>query len=626
MRFKLNTKSRLMLAATLSGRKVTSSWFDSLTPEMQLQFVQENPDSKYAQQFKANTKSDGVDNGSVMSIEQEQPKDRPPVETDPSQSNGPMPSAPTKDDPSTPVIPAKPQSEVTKQLVMRLGNKISVLPQREQQFFMNGGIDPGSPDRQKLASFVKARKDQILESLRGIGSAWDTSATVLNKMCTGQELDDNDRQTIKVLAQDFGVLVGGLSQSGGLPYSLAHAVQNMGVQILREAALKAYVQSTLPVPSTTAPADTTVPATKPQVATAGFWTEVAADPPPFVKDKEEKPEDDKSKDGDTAPADSGDDGASNADPSATDENTVGDDDQGTAPGDEPQPDAPSDNAVPVEDDGVPHVQKLSSRDAPPPPKKDDKPAPNVPVQEEKPTTPFDQQKTETPVDPETNPKDTPQADPEADPNANPVDQKTPPEADPSAEQVPDQPPAEQPAEQPQEAPSEQPADQPQAEDQAQDPAADPTQAPAQEQAPAEQPAPTEDQPSQEQPAPTQENQTDLPMQEVPVGQPVDTGPGTEFKGPNSDVPNNQAIEVSPDGSPSTLPNNDNEQFMSVVIDKYADYIERGDFPESVWERVAMDSMARHEQDDFKILSFVSKPLKLGIASRLQLARTLKLLK
>jgi hypothetical protein len=261
--------SGIQFAAAQRLREHAASWWDSLSREHQEEYVKEHPDSKYAQQYKAAQNDQGVKKeqapqapGTKPAPSVESPKNAPPslpetpsapksvvppaapgAATPAGQATPPPPAVPAAPGAAAPVVPAaqpvKPVGALTQRLLARLGAKLQSMPPKEQEFYTSGGTEANSPARSKLGGFVKARTGEILAHLKNTGMEWKTATTSIKKMVSGQPLSAHERGAIKSVAQDIAVTIAGMALTGGLAHGLGLAVSHMSLHILRESALKA---------------------------------------------------------------------------------------------------------------------------------------------------------------------------------------------------------------------------------------------------------------------------------------------------------------------------------------------------------------------------------------------------
>jgi hypothetical protein len=69
--------------------------------------------------------------------------------------------------------------------------------------------------------------------------------------------------------------------------------------------------------------------------------------------------------------------------------------------------------------------------------------------------------------------------------------------------------------------------------------------------------------------------------------------------------NTQVAPVDPNAAQEVTDTGD-EVFLGQIVAKYADFIQKGNFPENVWEQVANDQVSQGELDDQKIESSVRR--------------------
>ena len=192
-------------------------WFHSLSAEMQKQYLEEHPNSKYAKMAKSeDTEPEGKDSPPLKSVKSPSPQKHPAV-------------VHKGEDHQTPI------SEHTSKLIEKL-------PKPVQTFFHKKEYEPNSPFRKKLSTFAHNSVHLMVKSVIDEVHEWKGAASALKDLATGtkfSELDHHKKEALQETAKFIATVaftVGiGSALEGGLE-GLGELVKSgVGVALAREA-------------------------------------------------------------------------------------------------------------------------------------------------------------------------------------------------------------------------------------------------------------------------------------------------------------------------------------------------------------------------------------------------------
>lgn len=188
-------------------------WFHSMTPDMQKQYLDEHPTSKYAKQGSASKD----DKESVLkSVNKPGPNKHPAVVHKGEQHAAPI-------------------SKQSRQIIQKL-------PKPVQSFFHTKQYEPNSPVRKKLATFAHNSVHLLVKSVVDEVKDWKNAASALKDLAGGakyHELDHEKKEGLKETAKFIATVaftVGfGAAMEGGTEALGALFKSGVGVALAREA-------------------------------------------------------------------------------------------------------------------------------------------------------------------------------------------------------------------------------------------------------------------------------------------------------------------------------------------------------------------------------------------------------
>ena len=189
-------------------------WFHSLSPEMQKQYLEEHPQSKYAKMAKSGEAEDK--SPELKSVNRPGP-DKHPAVVHHGESH------------------TEPMNEHTKQVVQKL-------PKHLQTFFHEKEYEPNSPVRKKLANFAHNSVHHMVKTVVGEVREWKGAASALKDLASGtkyRDLDHHKREalynTAKFIATVAFMVAAGTALEGGTEGIGELLKSGVGIALGREA-------------------------------------------------------------------------------------------------------------------------------------------------------------------------------------------------------------------------------------------------------------------------------------------------------------------------------------------------------------------------------------------------------
>ena len=189
-------------------------WFHSLSAEMQKQYLEEHPNSKYAKVAKS---GDAEDKGPELKSINRPGPDKHPAVVHHGESH------------------TEPMNEHTKQVVQKL-------PKHVQTFFHEKEFEPNSPVRKKIANFAHNSVHHMVKTVVGEVREWKGAASALKDLASGtkyRDLDHHKREalaeTAKFVATVAITVAAGSAFEGGTEGIAALLKSGLGIALAREA-------------------------------------------------------------------------------------------------------------------------------------------------------------------------------------------------------------------------------------------------------------------------------------------------------------------------------------------------------------------------------------------------------
>lgn len=178
-------------AASIRGIALRSSaWWDSLSAEQQQGYIEEHPNSSYAQDAKKAKES------------KEGHKDTPA-----SKPKDDKTKAPTKDD--------KPAADAPKHAKIKHAVK---------QFVKTVEANPGSETRRTFGQMILGKAKGVVKGLMHEGAHIVAAGTSVMKLARGQALSHKEKHHMKEVATRLIVILGAAAVTGGVGAIFAHGI------------------------------------------------------------------------------------------------------------------------------------------------------------------------------------------------------------------------------------------------------------------------------------------------------------------------------------------------------------------------------------------------------------------
>jgi len=195
---------------------LTANWWDELSDTSKEEYVQEHPNSKYAEMHKK-----AKEGKESTPVEHKENKEQKPAQTE-EHSNGPVA-----------VLPHPGHEAVA---VM---HKAAASPE----------MKPNSPLRKKIGGFLVTKAKNVVSHLKHEGKEFKVAGSACIKLAKRKPLDEHDKHALAAVAADLAAVAIAIATGGHLAHLLeegaailmGHAVQHLALESITKAAVKGAI-------------------------------------------------------------------------------------------------------------------------------------------------------------------------------------------------------------------------------------------------------------------------------------------------------------------------------------------------------------------------------------------------
>jgi hypothetical protein len=220
---KINAASRLLVTAE-------GEWFYSLPDEMQKQYIEEHPESKYAKDYKHGGDNPSIPGPQTAPNDPQSPQNQPKVQT-------PMGAPGRLQRPPAQLVKPRPQ------LPKKTEEALKHVPKPVGKALKNGGMKPKSKERMEIAEKLKAKTPRLARGmLKDTMGAAKGLASTYNIVVKGKP----EQGDFKKVASMFGTILGSsvmaaaIGTTGPVGFLAFMAVKHMAAPALYRMAQKAF--------------------------------------------------------------------------------------------------------------------------------------------------------------------------------------------------------------------------------------------------------------------------------------------------------------------------------------------------------------------------------------------------
>jgi len=185
-------------------------WWTALSDEQKEEYVQEHPNSKYADVHRQ-------------------------------QKTKTTPQAPTKPAPVKHAVP-KPEGE---HKVPHRSHENESQHEAHKPSPPHPHEAPGSPERKKVALALKSKAGSILSHVKGEAKEWHSAGKALKGLATGKGIDAHGKKAIASVAADVAIIAASVASGGGLAHGAVAFLHHFGAHFLQDIMIKSAVKGAI---------------------------------------------------------------------------------------------------------------------------------------------------------------------------------------------------------------------------------------------------------------------------------------------------------------------------------------------------------------------------------------------